>query len=264
MPARTQTAERRGAPHAKAGADEPFITAVAKLTGHRFRDPALARAALTHPSCEGADHYERLEFLGDRVLGLVIARWLYERFPEESEGALNRRLTALVRKETLAEIGEELGLGALIRVAQNAREAGVQHLPNVLADVMEALVAALYLDGGLKTASRFVRRHWKGRIDQDAALLRDPKSALQEWAHARRIVPPEYVLIEQSGPDHAPRFVVEARLADRGVARGEAGSKRAAEQEAARRLLARVQEEEAGAGRPGTRGRASRKRKRKT
>ncbi len=212
--------------------------ALAKLTGHRFRDLALARTALTHPSLEGVEHYERLEFLGDRVLGIIIARWLFDHFPDENEGQLNRRLTALVRKETLAEIAESIGLDAFIAVAENARAAGVQLQPNVLADVLEALVAALYLDGGLPAATRFVRRHWKSRIDQDASLLRDPKSTLQEWAHAHRLAPPVYELLAQSGPDHAPRFTVEARLADLGkAARGEAGSKRAAEQEAARRLL---------------------------
>ncbi len=211
---------------------------LARLTGHRFRDLALARTALTHPSLEGVEHYERLEFLGDRVLGLIIARWLFAHFPDENEGQLNRRLAALVRKETLAEIAQSIGLDAFIAVAENARAAGVQQQANVLADVLEALVAALYLDGGLTAATRFVRRHWKDRIDQDASLLRDPKSTLQEWAHAHRLAPPVYELLTQSGPDHAPRFTVEARLVDLGqAARGEAGSKRAAEQEAARRLL---------------------------
>ena len=239
------------------GDDAALREALARLTGHRFRDLALARMALTHPSLEGAEHYERLEFLGDRVLGLIIARWLFERFPDENEGRLNRRLTALVRKETLAEIAERIGLDALIAVAENARAAGVQRQANVLADVLEALVAALYLDGGLKTATRFVRRHWKDRIDQDASLLRDPKSALQEWAHAHRLAPPVYALLAQSGPDHAPRFTVEAQLADLGKsARGEAGSKRAAEQEAARRLLAALT-----TARPSRRGRARKKRR---
>ncbi|RMF75418.1 MAG: ribonuclease III [Alphaproteobacteria bacterium] len=212
--------------------------ALAELTGHRFRDLTLARTALTHPSLEGVEHYERLEFLGDRVLGLIIAHWLFDRFPSDSEGRLNRRLTALVRKETLAEIARAIGLDAFIAVADNARAAGVQQQANVLADVLEALVAALYLDGGLTVATDFVRRHWKDRIDQDIGLLRDPKSALQEWAHAHHVPPPVYELLAQSGPDHAPRFTVEARLAELDkTARGEAGSKRAAEQEAARRLL---------------------------
>ncbi len=227
------------APPLAEGNDTTLRDALARLTGHRFRDLVLARTALTHPSREGAEHYERLEFLGDRVLGLIIARWLFERFPDENEGRLNRRLTALVRKETLAEIAERIGLDTFIAVAENARTAGVQRQANVLADVLEALVAALYLDGGLRTAMRFVRRHWKDRLDQDASLLRDPKSTLQEWAHAHRLTPPVYALLAQSGPDHAPRFTVEARLADLGKsAKGEAGSKRAAEQEAARRLLA--------------------------
>ncbi|RMF11607.1 MAG: ribonuclease III [Alphaproteobacteria bacterium] len=220
------------------GLHDDLVVRIETITGHHFRDSGLLLSALTHPSTGEKHHYQRLEFLGDRVLGLIVAHWLYDSFPDEPEGRLNRRLAALVRKEALAEIAEELAIGDLIRLDQGAARAGVQRQAAVLADVMEALIGALYLDAGLEAARRFVMRHWKPRLERGPGVYQDAKSALQEWLHRRRWPPPEYRLAAQEGPDHAPVFEIEVVVPGRGSARAKAGSKRTAEQQAAARLLA--------------------------
>ncbi len=225
------------------------------ITGHRFLDADLLRTALTHPSAGGARHYQRLEFLGDRVLGLVVAHWLYETFPDEPEGRLNRRLAALVRKETLADVAEELGLAALVRLDEAAAQTGVHRQAAVLADVTEALIGALYLDAGLEAARAFVVRHWRARLDRGPEVYRDGKSGLQEWLHRHHLPPPEYRLVAREGPDHAPVFEIEVAVEGHGSARAKAGSKRAAEQQAASLLLAEL---EAGTRKAGRRSRSRR------
>ncbi|MFQ5346533.1 MAG: ribonuclease III [Rhodothalassiaceae bacterium] len=228
------------------GPDRATIDAVAERLGHPFRDPALVRTALTHPSCAGTTNYQRLEFLGDRVLGLIIARWLYEAFPDEPEGGLNRRFTALVRRETLADIARLLDLAPLVRTAAGTDSDVLT--PAVLADVCEALIGALYLDAGLEPAERFVRKAWRDHFSGVEDTSQDAKTALQERAQGRGLPLPRYRLVHQTGPDHAPEFTIRVAVEGLGVAEGKGPSKRAAEQAAAAALLAHL--EDGGSRRP--------------
>jgi ribonuclease-3 len=219
---------------AKSGDDGAEI-----LLGHRFAQPKLLTEALTHRSAAGArgkGSNERLEFIGDRVLGLIIAEWLIERFPQEREGALGPRLAALVSRPALAAIAEANGLAALLAVAPGESRRGVRERSTVLADALEAIIGALYLDAGLGPARDFIRRVFGGIVDQQFAPPKDPKTALQEWALKRALPLPAYEVLEQSGPSHAPHFIIQAKVGD-ATAKGEAGSKRAAEQLAASLLL---------------------------
>jgi ribonuclease-3 len=163
--------------------DEATGAWLAEILGRPTGDPALFERALTHSS-HGEDNYERLEFLGDRVLGLVVATWLYEVFPDEPEGKLSRRFNALVARETCAEVARELGLGPRLRLGKQARDDGASDSDNVLGDVVEALIGALYLESGLDAADAFVRRAWAERVSSRDRAPKHPKSALQEWAAA--------------------------------------------------------------------------------
>lgn len=207
--------------------------------GRAPRDLAPYERALTHGS-QAAANYERLEFLGDRVLGLAIAEWLFERFADEAEGALSRRLNALVTGQVCAEIARETGVAPHLRLGKQAREDGAADSDNVLGDVMEALIGAFYLDHGLEAARAFVRRAWAERIDAHAQAPRHPKSALQEWAAANNRRAPEYAVIDRSGPNHAPRFTVKVSIGKL-EASGEGTSKSAAETAAAAALLGKVE-----------------------
>ena len=213
------------------------------ILGHDFRQPKLLRRALTHPSAAGqaTDSYERLEFLGDRVLGLVIAETLLERFPNEDEGHISRRHTALVRREAAAEIGATIGLGKHLEVSKGEHDAGSRDSPAILADAMEALIAALYLDGGLPAAQQFIARYWGERIATMGPPPRDPKTALQEWAQARGMPLPRYEETARDGPAHAPRFTVAVTIEGRGRAEASGPSKRRAEQTAAAAMLERLE-----------------------
>lgn len=216
--------------------------ALAHRLGHRFSDPSLLRRALTHRSAAqgGRDtSYERLEFLGDRVLGLVVAALLLRHFPDEPEGALAQRLSDLVRKEALSEVGVALGLRPYLRLAKGEEAAGERQNPALLANACEAVFGALYLDGGLQPAQRLIETHWMPLVEAERQPPRDAKTALQEWAQARGLPLPAYTEIAREGPDHEPHFTVEVAVEDQGVARGEGRSKRLAEQAAAERLLAR-------------------------
>jgi ribonuclease-3 len=206
------------------------------LIGRTPSDPGLFERALTHSS-HVEDHYERLEFLGDRVLGLVIAQWLYELFPDEPEGKLSRRLNALVAGETCAEVGRELGIGGHIRLGKQARDDGAADSDNVVGDVVEALIGALYIDAGADAAAEFIRRAWGDRVSTRDKAPKHPKSVLQEWAAAHEKKPPEYRLAGRSGPHHAPTFVVEVEIKGVGTAQAEGNSKQVAETEAAAKLL---------------------------
>jgi ribonuclease-3 len=207
--------------------------------GHRPRDLALFERALTHSS-SGDIHYERLEFLGDRVLGLVVAEWLYEIFPREPEGSLSRRLNALVSGDTCADIARELGIGAQAILGKQAREDGAADSDNVLGDIIEALIGALYLEAGLEKARSFIRRAWGDRVNTHDTAPKHPKSALQEWAAANDRRPPTYQVTGRSGPHHAPNFEVEVSIAGVGEARAGGPSKQEAETAAARALLERL------------------------
>jgi len=212
---------------------------VYEVAGHRPRDLALFERALTHSSRGGPD-YERLEFLGDRVLGLTVATWLYGAFAQEPEGNLSRRLNVLVSRETCAEVARAIGLPARARLGKQALEDGAADSDNVIGDMIEALLGALFLEGGLPAADRFVRRHWEGLLDRQASAPKHPKSALQEWAAANNRKPPEYALIGCTGPQHAPRFIVAVSIRGVGEARAEGASKQEAETEAARVLMEQI------------------------
>ena len=220
------------------------LQALVASLGHDFADRGLLEQALTHPSAASPARpdNQRLEFLGDRVLGLVIAGALLRAFPTESEGSLAPRFNALVRRETLAEVAEEIGLGGYLRLGRSESLGGGRRKAAILADAMEALIAALYLDGGMDAAERFVLGRWRRRIEAPAAAPTDAKTRLQEWEQARGMSPPAYEEVARSGPDHAPRFVVAASLVTGETAEGEAASKKQAEQAAARALLAALGE----------------------
>lgn len=212
--------------------------------GHAFADAGLLAQALTHRSAADArggqlDSNERLEFLGDRVLGLVMAEWLIERFPAEREGSLTRRLSALVAWETLARVGEALGLEAEIRVPPGEERAGLRARQTVMADAMEALLGAIYRDGGLAAARAVIRRHWAGLIEADAKPPVSAKNRLQEYTLGRGLGLPEYRLVSSTGPSHSPFFVVAVAAAGR-EAEGAGETKRAVELAAAEAWLAGV------------------------
>jgi ribonuclease-3 len=217
-----------------------------ELLGHAFRDEALLTQALTHRGARAADKpmgtNERLEFLGDRVLGLVIAEALLVAFPAENEGALAARLAALVSAPALARVAESFGLAQFIKVAPGQR--ADDRTTAVLADACEAVIGALYLDGGLVVAGRFIRERWASMISEDVSPPKDAKTALQEWAQGRGLPLPAYRTITESGPAHAPHFVMEVEIDGFPSARGEGRSKRAATQAAATALIARLQEQQ--------------------
>ena len=204
--------------------------------GHAPGKLDLYARALTHPS-HGADHYERLEFLGDRVLGLVVAEWLLETYPTEAEGKLSDRLNGLVNGVVCAEVARELGVASRLRLGKQAQDDGVFESEYVLGDVTEALIGALFLDAGLGAARDFIRTRWGDRVDRCAAPPKHPKAALQEWAAANRRKPPVYEVIETSGPDHAPRFRVKVSVRGVGEAEGAGTSKQEAETAAADAMM---------------------------
>lgn len=221
----------------------PFADLAARI-GYTFRDEDLAREALTHPSvgggAPGVRHYERLEFLGDRILGLAIAEALFEAHPEADQGALTRWLHALARQETLAAVAQDIGLGPYIRLAGAEKNARGQDKPSILADVCEALIAAIYRDGGHAAAIAFVRRHWAPHLAVVAEVPVNAKSALQEWAQGRGLPTPSYRETGRAGPAHGPTFRVEVSVDGFSPADAEGPSKQAAEQAAAAALLARI------------------------
>jgi ribonuclease-3 len=214
------------------------------ILGYRFTRSDLPREALTHRSAlqgkrpahgSSTGSNERLEFIGDRVLGLLIAEWLAERFPEEQEGDLGRRLASLVSQPVLAQVAETIGLGEALSVAPGEARAGVKRRATVLADALEAALGAIYLDGGLEPAREFVRRAWSGPMTAQEAPPKDAKTALQEWAQKRALDLPEYRVSARSGPPHDPVFEVTVTVGE-SSGTGTAGNKRAAEQLAAEHL----------------------------
>jgi ribonuclease-3 len=219
------------------------MRAFAARLGHDFARPALLVEALTHSSMSSPSRgdNQRLEFLGDRVLGLVMAEALLEQDRAAAEGQLAPRFNALVRKETCAEVAREIDLGEVLKLGRSEMLSGGRRKLALLGDAMEAVIAAVYLDGGFAAARAVVLRLWGARIAAVEADARDAKTALQEWAQARGLAPPDYIEVARSGPDHAPVFTIEARLATGESAEATAGSKRQAEQAAARALLDRLE-----------------------
>ncbi len=217
------------------------------VIGYRFKDPALLDRAMTHRSAVPNGHpewsNERLEFLGDRVLGLIIARFLIERFPKDREGALAPRLNALVSRDACAQIGAALGLEEFLIVDRAERAAGAASRPSLLSNATEALLGAIYLDGELRAASKFIQQHWKNALQNADEVQRDPKSVLQEWVQGRSGSTPIYELVEQAGPDHAPTFKVSVRIDGGATQTGEGSSKQDAERAAAAAMLEQVADE---------------------
>jgi ribonuclease-3 len=217
--------------------------------GHDFADLSLLRAALTHPSAltrhaarqrvakDRMIDNQRLEFLGDRVLGLVIAEMLFKAFPSEDEGALAMRLAALVRQEGLAQVARDLGLSRYLLLSKGEADSGGRDNPATLADACEAVIGALFLDGGIDAAQAFVDRMWRPMLLAETKPPQDAKTALQEWAQAMGLPLPDYRVQSSSGPPHDPTFIVSVAVSGHQPASASGKSKRAAEQAAARVLL---------------------------
>ena len=218
------------------------LRAFAGRVGYDFKKPEHLIRAVTHASISGAhrDDNQRLEFLGDRVLGLVMAEALLQADPNATEGQLAPRFNALVRKETCADVARQIDLGAVLKLGRSEMKSGGRRKEALLGDAMEAVIAAVYEDGGFDPAREMVLRLWGDRITKVEDDARDAKTALQEWAQARGEVPPQYIEVARSGPDHAPQFTIEARLASGPAEQATAGSKRQAEQAAAAALLQKV------------------------
>jgi len=224
--------------------DETDFAEVEEKLGHRFRDKQLLARALTHASASTRVSNERLEFLGDRVLGLVIAEILFTTYPDEPEGLLALKYNALVCGDACAAAADAAGLSAHVLIAASEAASGGRKKTAILGGVCEAVIAALYFDGGLETARHFILRYWADAFADLGNDMRDPKTMLQEWAQSRARASrgaPVYRLVKREGPDHAPRFVVEVSVAGEGSETGEGRSKQEAQQSAAKAMLARIE-----------------------
>lgn len=232
---------------AKKKARRPSAKAAAKIIeeriGHTFADPALLATAFTHvsalKSARRGDSYQRLEFLGDHVLGLIVSDMLYRAFPKADEGELSKRLADLVRREACADVAKSLGLDEAIKLGSVGAGAGARLRNSVLGDICEAVIGAVFLDGGYAAAAQFVERNWTERMRKPVRPLRDPKTILQEWAQGKGLPTPVYREVERTGPHHDPQFRVAVELPGLTPAEGIGGSKRAAEKLAATALLKR-------------------------
>ena len=207
-------------------------------TGFTVKEESMWLAALTHGSTGEASNYERLEFLGDRVLGLAVAHWLYDRL-DAPEGTLALRLNAMVSRQMCAEVGRDIGLPEHLRISKQAQADGGRDSDNILGDVMEALLGAQFLDNGFQAACDLVLVLWRPALESGEGKLKHPKSALQEWAAGNRRKPPEYELVDRAGPDHAARFTVRVKVHRVGEADGSASSKQEAEKAAAAAFMER-------------------------
>ena len=223
---------------ARAG-QKDVVAAIGERIGHRFQDKERVRRALTHSSLRDGDSYERLEFLGDRVLGLVVAELLFNNFRQANEGELSVRLNQLVSAKTCAEVADELGLHEFIRTGADVKKLTGKRMANVRADVVESLIAAIYLEGGIEAARTFIEANWTRRALDSGAARRDAKTELQEWAHQNFGVTPLYKVTGRVGPDHDPVFSVTVEIKGTALGHGKSRSKRAAEQEAATEVLLR-------------------------
>lgn len=230
------------------------FTALSKTLGHKFHNPALLEEALTHPSLyEGKKkkviatetqkiiNYQRLEFLGDAVVGVIVTEFLITEYQHETEGALAKRRAVLVSGETLAKVASSLGLGQFLILSQGEDGAGGRENKGNLADAMEAVIGALYLDGGLDAARNLVKKHWAPLAKNMMNPPRDPKTALQEWAQGHGKPIPTYRVVASSGPAHAPSFTIEVAVEGLPPVQGVGTSKRTAEREAAQNLLAQIE-----------------------
>ena len=223
------------------GPKDADLSPLEQRIGVTFCNIALLRQALMHVSAcaRRGDSYQRLEFLGDRVLGLAVADLLFETFPGAAEGELSRRLAELVRRETCAEVAAEWGVAPFIILGGGEAQSGGATKAAILGDICESIIGAVFVDAGFAAAQTLVRNSFAGRLDQAGASRRDPKSALQEWAQGRGLSAPVYRVDRQTGPDHAPHFQISAVIEGFAPAPGEGSSKRNAEQSAAETFLAR-------------------------
>ena len=232
--------KRRSKAAAKAEA-----AAIEARIGHKFADPSLLATAFTHVSAlkksarSRADSYQRLEFLGDHVLGLIVSDMLYRAFPKADEGELSKRLADLVRKETCADVAKSLGLLEGIKLGAVGAGAGARLRTSVIGDICEAVIGAIFLDGGYAAAAKFVERNWTERMRRPRPALRDPKTVLQEWAQGKGLPTPVYREVERTGPHHDPQFRIAVDLPGLAAAEGVGGNKRAAEKAAASAMIAR-------------------------
>lgn len=219
------------------------LRAFQERLGYAFKQPELLSRAVTHASMSSAnrDDNQRLEFLGDRVLGLVMAEALLALDEQATEGQLAPRFNALVRKETCADVAREIDLGAVLRLGRSEMLSGGRRKQALLGDAIEAVIAAIYLDSGFEAARSVILKLWGARVHEVEEDARDPKTALQEWAQARGLKPPRYEEIKRDGPDHAPVFTIAAKLSTGDQEMATAGSKRQAEQAAASALLSRLE-----------------------
>jgi ribonuclease-3 len=218
--------------------------AIEARIGHKFADPALLATAFTHVSAlnsarKRGDSYQRMEFLGDHVLGLIVSDMLYRAFPNANEGELSKRLAELVRRESCADVAKSLGLVDDIKLGAVGAGASARLRKSVLGDICEAVIGAVFLDGGYAAAAQFVERNWVERMRKPRRPLRDPKTVLQEWAQANKLPTPVYREIERTGPHHDPQFRIAVDLPGLAPAEGVGGSKRAAEKDAASVMIAR-------------------------
>lgn len=213
-----------------------------KLIGYQFQDLHWLERAMTHSSTAEDYNYERLEFLGDRVLGLVIANALFETFRKEREGGLAKRHAALVQGRTLAVIASMNKLGEYIILSDAERKAGGTENENILADILESLIGAIFVDGGYEPARDFILKFWGDNIETLTEAPLDPKTELQEWVQAKSLPLPVYEVVDKTGPDHAPVFTIELTVQGQTSLRAEGPSRRQAEKTAARQMLARLKD----------------------
>ncbi len=212
-----------------------------KILGYKFKDEGLLRKALTHPSLEGYPNYQRLEFVGDRVLGLAIATWLFERHPNVDEGGLANRFSNLVRKEACATVAQNLDLGQYIHMAKSSEDTGGRTRETIIADVCESIIGAIYMDGGYKVAEKFIRTNWLEMANINIVATRDSKTKLQEFVQAQGKLTPVYTTIDRSGPDHEPTFTIAVKISGENQEVAKGLSKREAEQQAAALMLKRLE-----------------------
>jgi len=246
-PARKKPRKKRAKSSAKTSAKSAAnaaTSAIEERIGHKFVDANLLVTAMTHvsalkPSRKRGESYQRLEFLGDHVLGLIVSDMLYRSFPNADEGEMSKRLADLVRKESCADVAKSLGLADDIKLGAVGAGAGVRLRKSVLGDICEAVIGAVYLDGGFQAASEFVERNWTERMKKPRQPLRDPKTVLQEWAQGKGLPTPVYREVERTGPHHDPQFRVAVDLPGLAPAEGVGGSKRAAEKVAASVMIER-------------------------
>jgi ribonuclease-3 len=242
-PARKKARKKRTKSSAKSAA-KAATSAIEQRIGHKFADPNLLVTAMTHVSAlkssrKRGESYQRLEFLGDHVLGLIVSDMLYRAFPNADEGELSKRLADLVRKESCADVAKSLGLAEDIKLGAVGPGAGARLRKSVLGDICEAVIGAVFLDGGYPAASEFVARNWTERMRKPRLPLRDPKTVLQEWAQGKGLPTPVYREVERTGPHHDPQFRVAVDLPGLAPAEGIGGSKRAAEKVAASVMIER-------------------------